>query len=266
MKNLIPRSLIAILLLSSAIIANNISPDPEHRRLGFEGGEHTLLGDGVTILFPQQQSDDSYEYLPQLGNHVDFAPWLFAAQLSYQLTYGNIVAMPDIFANTSHAIADGVNEKDQQERFKSSFATFYNNSKSHIKSLNGVLGVINEEIALIKKALADGGQPSEDYEKAGLSFTEKYIWYDPMMLEILLTCITDHFAGFDDCAWTAYHAGHQVALATALQAHHEENPATKSKLLVLAYAMNGYACHYLSDRFAAGVRQEKLAFAIRCKS
>lgn len=100
--------------------------------------------------------------------------------------------------------------------------------------------------------MAEGRQPSEDYEKAGLSFTEKYIWYDPMMLEILLTCITDHFAGFDDCAWTAYHAGHQVALATALQAHNEENPETKSQLLVLAYAMNGYACHYLSDRFAAG--------------
>lgn len=118
--NNVARCLIAILLLNSTVIANNVEPNrEEHRRLGFEGGEHTLLGDGVTILFPQKQLDGSYEYLPQLGNHVNFAPWLFTTKLSHQLTYGNIVAMPDIFADTSHAIADGVDTKDQQERFKS---------------------------------------------------------------------------------------------------------------------------------------------------
>lgn len=215
MRNKMAMGVIAILLMNSSIIADSTTvPNQPIQPLGFEGGEHTLLGDGVTILFPQKQSDGAYEYQPQLGNSVDFSPWLFDSKLSYPLSYGNIVSMPDFFADTSHVISDGVGDKDQQQRFQSSFATFHNNKESHIKELNGVLGVLHEEIALIKNALANGGQPSQDYDKAGLSFTEKYIWYDPMMLEILLTSIKDHFAGFDDCAWAAYNAGHQVALVT----------------------------------------------------
>ena len=64
----------------------------------------------------------------------------------------------------------------------------------------------------------------------------------------------DHFGGTSDHdpAWIAYQAGHEIALEKALKAHETHDVAEKNQLITLAFAINGYACHFLSDRFAAG--------------
>ena len=55
----------------------------------------------------------------------------------------------------------------------------------------------------------------------------------------------DHFGSN---AWLSYTVGHQAALEEAQRAH-QTGDLTRLKI---AYAMNAFACHFLTDRFAAG--------------
>jgi len=60
--------------------------------------------------------------------------------------------------------------------------------------------------------------------------------------------IQEDYDHFGENAWLAYKAGHDVAMLAASAAHE----ARDIKQLTRAYAMNAFASHFLSDRFASG--------------
>jgi hypothetical protein len=59
----------------------------------------------------------------------------------------------------------------------------------------------------------------------------------------------DHFG---EWAVAAYSIGHRAALDQALIAYKTQNPTDKTRQLILAYAMNAFADHFLTDLFSAG--------------
>ncbi|CAL7960613.1 hypothetical protein GAMM_170025 [Gammaproteobacteria bacterium] len=221
----------------------------------FESGEHIIVGDNINILFPKQISNVSDEYEIVKGGSANFTAWLFPQQkLHNKLSYGTIVAIPDFYANSDRVISDGVTLAEQKDRFKMTFDRFHQETTQQASSVDSVLTIILQEVAGIKEALAKHQQPSEHYPGGGWIAAIKTILVDKDELPLLLKGMIDHFGGTSDHdpAWLAYNAGHEVAIETAIQAYNTKDSVEKSKLLVLAYARNGYACHFLSDRFAAG--------------
>lgn len=119
-----------------------------------------------------------------------------------------------------------------------------------------ILGVMQKEIAAIKQAIQDGKEPHEAYDALGDTLSEEWnkITGGGSVVSALFPFgrylklaanNADHFA---EWALLAYIAGHTAAVQQALLAH----ASGDEKQLELAYAMNAFADHYLTDLFSAG--------------
>lgn len=226
-----------ILLQSGRILADD-------HNVGFNSGEHIFLGNNVTVFFPVK-TGNNYSYQFITGEKADFREWI-NPNLKEQLSFGKIVATPDLFADSKVAISDGSTLKDRCNRFEKSFNVF---ATAKTATLDKVFHIMDEEVALIKAALQKGVDPSQEYLKQAKYFDAEYFAADPLTAELLLVG-WDHFEKY---AWIAYQAGHSEAIDTALEArNHSDNPALQRQLIALAYAKEAYTDHFLSDRFAAG--------------
>lgn len=136
------------------------------------------------------------------------------------------------------------------------------------KSIDEVPKILNQfdiEIEGIRNSILKTQKPSDFYANSGLSFDIVYnedtgggskLISDNVRGINLLNLLEngrymelaelnwDHFV-YGGCAWRAYSAGHSLAKKTAASAKTNEE-------LELAYKYNAFACHFLSDYFAAG--------------
>ncbi|WP_223486284.1 phospholipase [Pseudomonas sp. A-RE-19] len=225
--------------------------------LRFEGGEHTAIGDSTLLRF------------------VKDSPAIPASQVELHLpnglalTYGQIVALGgDFYGVPDQPISEGATPVDRIQRFTNAF-----NSLAVLPASNAeaklILGVMQKEIAAVNQAIKDGKQPHEAYDALGDTLSEE--WNKITGGGSLVSALfpfgrylklaannADHFA---EWALLAYIAGHTAALQQAMLAHNsgDENQ------LKLAYAMNAFADHYLTDLFSAGhlrVPRKQLAAAV----
>ncbi len=63
---------------------------------------------------------------------------------------------------------------------------------------------------------------------------------------------SENFDHFQPAATNVYQLGHRLAMARAQAAAAQASPALRLAGLQEAYAMDAYACHFISDTFAAG--------------
>lgn len=230
-----------LLVFSFLTMEKTIANDADN--VGFNSGEHILLGNTVTLFFPIKDGDN-YVYRSITGDKADFREWI-NPNLKASLSYGKIVATPDLFADGKNAISDGISFSDRCVRFEKAFSVFTN---AKTETLNAVFNLMDKEVAMINDALQKGIQPSEAYAKMQKYFDTEYFLADPATADLLLVG-WDHFGKY---AWLSYEAGHAEAIATAVWAHNITDPIQQRKTLVMAYAKEAYAGHFLSDRFAAG--------------
>ena len=213
-------------------------------QLRFEGGEHTAIGDNTLLRF------------------VKDAPPIPASQAELHLpnglalTYGQVVALGgDFYGIPDQPISEGSTAADRVQRFTNAF-----NSLAVLPASNAeaklILGVMQKEMAAVKQAIKDGKQPHEAYDALGDSLSEEWnkitgggsfvsALYPLGRYLKLAANNADHFA---EGALLAYIAGHTAALQQAVIAHHTGDDTS----LELAYAMNAFADHYLTDLFSAG--------------
>ncbi|OYQ20006.1 phospholipase [Pseudomonas mandelii] len=213
-------------------------------QLRFEGGEHTAIGDGTLLRF------------------IKDAPAVPASQVALHLpnglalTYGQVVALGgDFYGIPDQPVSDGATPADRIQRFTNAF-----NSLAVLPASNAeaklILGVMQKEIAAVKQAIKDGKQPHEAYDALGDTLSEEWNKITgggsavsalfPLGRYLKLAANNaDHFA---EWALLAYIAGHTAALQQAVKAHSSND----EKQLELAYAMNAFADHYLTDLFSAG--------------
>jgi hypothetical protein len=213
-------------------------------QLRFEGGEHTAIGDATLLRF------------------IKDAPAIPASQVELHLpnglalTYGQIVALGgDFYGIPEQPISEGATPPDRIQRFANAF-----NSLAVLPAANAeaklILGVMQKEIAAVKQAILDGKQPHEAYDALGDTLSEEWNKITgggsfvsalfPLGRYLKLAANnTDHFA---EGALAAYIAGHTAAVQQAVLAKNSGD----EKLLEIAYAMNAFADHYLTDLFSAG--------------
>jgi hypothetical protein len=213
-------------------------------QLRFEGGEHTAIGDNTLLRF------------------VKDAPAIPASQVELHLpnglalSYGQIVSLGgDFYGIADQPISDGATPAERVQRFANAF-----NSLAVLPASNAearqILAVMQKEIAAVNQAIQDGKQPHEAYDALGDTLSEEWNRITgggsfvsalfPLGRYLKLAANNaDHFA---EGALAAYIAGHTVAVQQAILA---KNSADETQL-ELAYAMNAFADHYLTDLFSAG--------------
>ena len=223
------------LLFSMPIFAVN--------KVTFDSGEHVYIGNDAKVYYPVKVGD-SYQYQTILGKQIDFRQWVLPG-LKAPLSFGQIVAAPDLFADTQYTISDGKTFADRRMRFNRCFNDFVHSSHT---TLDNVYAVMQEEVDMIKDAIANHIQPSEAYAEKGYYFVKKYFLADPDTAKYLLLG-WDHFEKY---ARISYQAGHAEAIADAVQAHNAKDVDSQHQLLSLAYAKEAYSEHFLTDSFAAG--------------
>ena len=202
--------------------------------LGFEYAEHAFLGDGITLQLADGQSALAANRPVKLPNGL-------------LLTYGQINGLAGDFYGTTKPISDGATPEDQHSHFSAAWATLGVDTARQPGEATSILQLLLNEVVLVNQAFADHKDPSQVYATLpdqSFNFTALTIGRpsDQPSYPGLALINWDHF-GTD--ARTAYDAGHTVALHTATEASDEDT-------LLLAYAMNAFADHFLEDSFSAG--------------
>lgn len=210
----------------------------------FEGAEHTAIGDNTLLRFEAGKA-------PIVAHE---APLPLPNGLT--LTYGQVIALGgDFFGLPERPIADGSTEAERLERFTQAFDSLARLPAAKAEA-EQILAVMQEEIRAANQALKDGRQPHEAYDALGDSLSARWnritgggsFASDLFPLGRYLKLAASNWDHFGPWALLAYQAGHAAALQQAVKARASGN----ERDLQLAYAMNAFADHFLTDLFSAG--------------
>jgi len=208
----------------------------------FESGEHIAAGSEITIHLSKDDPGQA-NYTFHLPNGV-------------QLTYGEMLSMGDFYGIPGKPTSLEKTESDRENHFRDIFKTLATDYHTVIEAPQ-ILAVIHEEQSAVDEGLKKGEKPETIYRQISDHLNREWnaitggsgtgpLWYlDEGRYLKLAAADIDHFGQY---ALLAYQAGHQVALQEALNARLKND----THELELAYAMNAFACHYLSDLFASG--------------
>lgn len=233
---MLPRILACILLLFTTPA---FSADTQFK---FGGAEHIFIGDDIELFF-------SSEELGKKG-HV------FQLPSGLKASYGDMLAFGDFYEILNKAISLGKSEEERDARFLKAFNSFAYTSEN-AKEAALILEVLHKEQELVKDALKKGEDPyqvlTEHSNELGRQLNcitgggcmPKVWWSQPGRFLKLANVDYDHFGAH---AWLAYKTGHHLAMREAIAAGKTKD----IHKLEIAYAMNAFACHFLSDRFSAG--------------
>ncbi|RSC27349.1 phospholipase [Pseudomonas putida] len=220
------------------------TPKPSGPELRFEGGEHTAIGDNILLRFAANQ--------PPVVAHQSPLP----LPNGLSLTYGQVVALGgDFYGVPERPIADGATPAERIERFLQAFDSLARLPASRAEAQD-ILAIMQEEISAANRAIKDGRQPHEAYDALGDSLSARWnritgggsVASDLLPLGRYLKLAASNWDHFGRSALLAYQAGHGAALQQALRARDSGD----ERDLQLAYAMNAFADHFLTDLFSAG--------------
>lgn len=208
----------------------------------FESPEHLMMGDAIQLKFASHQST-------QLNPLLHLPSGL-------SLSYGEIITLGDFYQIPNEIIAQGKTISARQKLFIDAFNSFATNTRA-VSEAKQIIAVIHQQKKLIDDGIKRGEQPEEIYRKTYNEFNRQFNcitgggcsqddwWLFPGRYLQLASTNYDHFG---KNAWLAYQTGHALAMAKAISAHQSQDTIQ----LQIAYAMNAFACHFLSDQFASG--------------
>ncbi|MBL0797158.1 MULTISPECIES: phospholipase [unclassified Pseudomonas] len=212
--------------------------------LYYEILEHTAIGDNVLLrqdtTTPPRPASKVPLHLPN----------------GLALTYGQILGLGgDFYGIPEQPICDGATAAERLQRFTAAFNSLATASSAKAEA-GKILEVAKQEAAAVEQAIHEGKPAHEAYEKLGDTLSEEWNKITgggsfvsalfPLGRYLKLAANNpDHFGKW---AKRAYIAGHSAALKQAVAAHGTQDTAA----LELAYAMNAFADHFLTDLFASG--------------
>jgi hypothetical protein len=237
-----PFTTLAKLLLIFSSLAASPATFYADSSSGFALSEHWAMGQQVKLRFDVNQQPETAVPLHLKNGLV--------------LSYGDIMSLGDLYGIIGRPISHGLTKGERQSRFKDAFKSFAKNfiAIEEVKELNAV---VKKEIEAVNFGIEHGEKAEAIYERIGNEIgrqincitgggcTSMGWWLYPGRYLLLAMENFDHFSPNNIIA---YKNGHQAALQQALKARQTGNKAD----LELAYAMDAFASHYLSDRFAAG--------------
>jgi hypothetical protein len=185
---------------------------------GFGSSEHVFIGEKVTL-----HGLDGNRVL--LNNGSVKYEHIIALAGDFYGVYGGAISLP------------GGSDVEKTDRFKKAFDTLL---KADIDELGGLIFEIEQECLAVRNS----NLPHHCYSTQ-LVGTHKRMKEIKRDIEGLLFDNSDHFS-ID--AKVAYSIGHTYAMGVAAEA---DGPNDLEKLK-MAYAIDAFACHFLTDLFAAG--------------
>lgn len=208
----------------------------------FALSEHWSMGQQIKLKFDLNE-------VPQAGVVLHLKNGL-------ALTAGDIMSLGDLYGIVGKPISHGLTKQEKQARFKEVFNSFAKHiiAVNEVKDLNSI---IRAEMREVESGIAKGESPEAIYKRIGNEVGRQINcvtgggcnsltwWLNPGRYLKLAMENYDHFTPNN---LIVYKNGHQVALQQALKA----KQTGKRSDLEMAYAMEAFASHYLSDHFAAG--------------
>ena len=212
------------------------------------------------------------------------------------VSFADVVGLGgDYYGFEAAPITDAVGLSNQMIRFNNSFHTLYSASDAPVNSDPGyapsrnfkyqshqlITGPQETLVEQIAKVEASGKQPSVAYNECGSSLDKRrnvvsgggsFVsdWIPFGRYVSLAITNWDHFS-YDGRAWSAYAAGHTLALLKAQEAHQAatsssttsttsstsstSSSTTTAASLALArhaYSLEAFALHFLTDAFSSG--------------
>lgn len=207
----------------------------------FASAEHITIGDNIKLFFfpGDQGTPGAYLHLPN----------------GLSLTYGDIIAFGDLYGVSDKAISKGSTDNERRSLFLSAFNSFARDPNVILEA-SQLLKVMHDEKQNLEDAIRNDESSEAFYKRWGDTTSRQYNcitgggcnsdWY--LKPGRYLQLAENDFDHFGNNAWITYLTGHELAIETAIAAHQTRN----NQLLELAYAMNAFACHFLTDRFASG--------------
>lgn len=219
----------------------------------FASTEHVMMGNEVNLRFSPAQTGQKAAPL-HLPNGL-------------ALTYGELLTLPDFYSAPAKPITFGTTPEERKKLFLEAYNSLASNPAA-VKEAESLLSLIYQEQEAVFAGMQQGLSPEEAYKRIGFEFDRQYNcvtgggcerdnWW--MISGRYLDVVKANYDHFGESAMIAYETGHTLALEMALSAH-ETWDASR---LETAYAINAFACHFLSDRFSAGhmrTPRTKLAF------
>jgi len=210
----------------------------------FDAPEHRALGNSIELLFPGQNVS---------GSNFSF----HQHHLNDEFSFGDLVAyFGDYMGATSKSkiVCLGATPLDRQNKALALFGEWYNqtNQKQEPKYLD------------MFKGLAAGARSWHDigfnttlfYDFMGLSYGEMWDTKNELRWN------WDHFVNPHNCSHKAYLAFHSIALQMAAKAGDMANSSMPDSItrLRMAYVVEAFGFHFLTDSFAAGHMRSKGMF------
>jgi hypothetical protein len=220
------------------------APEKNLPTLRFEGAEHTAIGDDTLLRFAKDAPAIAAQHVElHLPNGL-------------ALTYGQVIALGgDFYGIPGQPISDGSSPAERVQRFSAAFNSLAVLPASREEAPK-ILAVMQKEINAVNQAIKDGKSPHDAYAALGDTLSEEWnrITGGGSVVSALfplgryLKLAADNADHFGEWALSAYLAGHTAALQHAVIAHQSGT----DQALELAYAMNSFADHFLTDLFSAG--------------
>ena len=253
----------------------------EQGEQAFEADEHRDIGNFAFYKFLEGLDESSeiksmvyglstvqnYElYDPEIGEKKSVELNYFKISDGLALSPGEIVALAGDFFASPEPIAFGDTEEERERRFEEALATLTHHNESEEK-VKKVLRHIEADAAAtsphahwrvkfvkkVKEVLADKTSGVVDINNIeyGIEMADEEslsgFWHSPYF-----DLAIRNFDHFGSEAVIAYQTGHKLALRQAQQAGKTTAGEKKSNLLKNALLLELYACHFLTDLFAAG--------------
>lgn len=199
---------------------------------GFGPSEHIAIGKEVKLQFPKKDKNKEED------KDKDEVPPLFYRGHT-AVRFEDIVALAgDFYGIAGQAISlPGGDFKEKKERFHNAFMTLYESDNNELRK---ILLEINDEC----HAVHNSSLPHHCYSSL-LMDQGNAIQKIKKDVPALLQDNSDHFY---KQAQDAYIIGHVYALSVAREAGEKED----EEMLKKAYAIEAFACHFLTDLFSAG--------------
>jgi len=218
------------------ILSSSLSAHENDARNYFKSIEHQWLGNIALLDFPGSEGVKATEHKLRMPN-------------GNVLSYGDIIALAgDYYGIPDAPISDGTTDAERLSRFNAAFNDLAREEKvSHCDDdfcANKLLEIFKAEADAHAQSGLDGPVPSRS---AGTMVSiELYTRNNFLRLAIRNW---DHFL---PTSMVAYETGHAAAMEQAIKAKKMRTPKEKLEGLELAFAMNAFADHYLTDMYSAG--------------
>jgi hypothetical protein len=224
--------------------ASRAVPQVKHPAAAFNTAEHVITVSGCKLTMAN-------------GNSMSALTTLLPVGPGLLLTYGQVIALGgDFYGDPEHPVCNAGSLEQQIQQFQKNFASLQP-SEGEVKKILQIaehyefkpiahrVSLHQPPSGVYASLPTSPGHVVPDEDRAFDEATGGTAYKNGRYLNLAATNL-DHF-GVD--AMTCYNAGHILAQRYAIKAKHSPDP---EKALMIAYAVNAFADHFLTDLFAAG--------------